>query len=113
VYGLAIADKPPDVCTRCQDLPSGEWLRFTGVLFQLLPNPLSFDAINSLELSASWYSKTRMAALQSDEGRTMIDSVVWAATIHQRDRHTDSHVAVANAAPTHFVGRQKWTSLFY
>jgi len=27
-------------------------------------------------------------------------------TIHQRDRHTDSHVAIANAAPTHCVGRQ-------
>jgi len=27
-------------------------------------------------------------------------------TIHQRDGHTDSHVAIANAAPTHCVGRQ-------
>jgi len=28
-------------------------------------------------------------------------------TIHQRDRHTDSHVAITNAAQTHCVGRQK------
>jgi len=27
--------------------------------------------------------------------------------IHQRDRHTDSYVAVASAAPTHCVERQK------
>jgi len=27
-------------------------------------------------------------------------------TIHQRGRHTDSHVAIANAAPTHCIGRQ-------
>jgi len=37
----------------------------------------------------------------------MIDSVVWAQYINVTDRHTDSHVAVANAAPTHCVGRQK------
>jgi len=36
-------------------------------------------------------------------GRMMIDSIVWA----QRDRHTDSHVAIANAAPAHCVGRRK------
>jgi len=28
-------------------------------------------------------------------------------TMHLRDRHTDSHVAIANAAPTHCVRRQK------
>jgi len=27
-------------------------------------------------------------------------------TIHQRDRHTDSHVAMVTAAPTHCVGQQ-------
>jgi len=33
-----------------------------------------------------------MAGLQSDEGRMMIGA------IHQRDRHTDSHVAIVNAS---------------
>jgi len=56
-----------------------------------------------------------MDGLQSGEGRMMIDSVVW-GTIHQRNSHTrqfvtdtqtDSHVAVAIAAPTHCVGRAK------
>jgi len=38
----------------------------------------------------------------------IIDSVVWAdATDIHRDGHTDSHVAVANAAPTHCVERRK------
>jgi len=39
-----------------------------------------------------WYGKTRMAGLQSGEGRMMIDSVVMGTT-HQRDTHTDSHTA--------------------
>jgi len=60
-----------------------------------------------------WCGKTRMAGLQSGEGRMMIDSVVWARYINvtdtqtdtQRDTHTDSHVAIANVAPTHCVGR--------
>jgi len=42
-----------------------------------------------------------MAGLQSGEGRMMIDSVIWA-----RDRQTDSHVAIANAAPMYCVGLQ-------
>jgi len=37
----------------------------------------------------------------------MIESVVWAQYINVTDRHTDSHVAIANAAPTDCVGRQK------
>jgi len=48
-----------------------------------------------------------MAGLQSGEGRMMIDSVVWAQYINVTDKHTDSHVTPANAAPTHCVGRQK------
>jgi len=47
-----------------------------------------------------WYGETRMAGLQSGEGRMMIDSVVWAQYVNVTDRHTDSHVAIANAAPT-------------
>jgi len=31
----------------------------------------------------------------------MIDSVVWAQYINVTDRHADSHVTVANAAPMH------------
>jgi len=52
------------------------------------------------------YRKTRMAGLQSGEGRTMIDSVVWPQYINVQ---TDSHVAIANAAPRHCVERQKST----
>jgi len=41
----------------------------------------------------------------------MIDSFAWAQCINvtdtQTDRQTDSHVAIANAAPMHCVGRQK------
>jgi len=46
-----------------------------------------------------WYGKTRMAGLQSGEGRMMIDSRRLGTT-HQCDRHTDSHVATAIAALT-------------
>jgi len=49
-----------------------------------------------------------MAGLQLGEGRTMIDSVVWA----QRDRHTDSHVANENAALRTGVGQQERCSFF-
>jgi len=35
----------------------------------------------------------------------MIDSVVWAQYINVSDTHTDSHVAIVNAAPTHCVGQ--------
>jgi len=45
--------------------------------------------------------KTRMAGLQSVEGRVTIDSVVWAQYINVTNRHTDSHVATANAASAH------------
>jgi len=38
----------------------------------------------------------------------MTDLVVWAQYINV----TDSHVAIANAAPTHCVGRQKRQILF-
>jgi len=35
-----------------------------------------------------WYEKTRMAGLQSGEGRMMIDSVVWAQYVNVTDRQT-------------------------
>jgi len=48
-----------------------------------------------------------MAGLQSGEGRMMIDLVVWAQYINVTDTETDSHVATANAAPTHSIGRHE------
>jgi len=47
-----------------------------------------------------------MAGLQCGEGRTVIDSVVWAQYINVTDRHTDSHVAMEIAALIHCVERQ-------
>jgi len=53
-----------------------------------------------------------MAALQSGEGRMMIDLVVWPQYINVTDTqthshsHTDSHVAIAISALTHCVGRE-------
>jgi len=35
-----------------------------------------------------WYGKTRMARLQSGEGRVIIDSVVWAQHINVIDTQT-------------------------
>jgi len=79
----------------CQELPSGESLRFIGRIFRHCP----FDALNEGILSSYlvhiWYRKTRMAELQSGEGRMMIDPVVWAQYITWQ---THSHVAIANAA---------------
>jgi len=47
-----------------------------------------------------------MAGLQSGEGRMTIDSVVWVQYINVT-KHTHSHVAIAIAALTHCVRRQK------
>jgi len=120
----AIADKPPDACVCrcsmlcCQKLPSDKWhnwLQFIGRIFRLLLTPLPFDAsVTGIPSSCwvhIWYGKTRMPGLQSGKGRMMIDSVVWAQYINvtdtETDRQIDSHVAIANAAPTHCVGQQK------
>jgi len=46
--------------------------------------------------------QTKIAGLEPGEGRTTIDSVVWAQYINVSDRQTDSHVAIANAALTRF-----------
>jgi len=40
-----------------------------------------------------------MAGIQSGEGRTMIDSVVWAQYINVTNRH----ILTATAAPTHCI----------
>jgi len=52
-----------------------------------------------------WCGKTRMAGLKYGGGRMTIDSGVWAQYINVTDTQTDSHVAIANAVPTHCVGR--------
>jgi len=78
----------------CQELRSGECLRFIGRIFRLLLTLIPFDAfseVDFLELSGSYlvaYKKTRMAGLQSGEGRMMIDSVVWAQYINVTDTQT-------------------------
>jgi len=53
-----------------------------------------------------WYWKTRMAGLQSSEGRTMIDSVAWVQCINLTDTQLHSHVAMAIAALTHCALQQ-------
>jgi len=54
--------------------------------------PLPFDALNEGDPSSYQvrigYEKTRMAGLQSGEGRGMIDSVVWAQYINVTDTQT-------------------------
>jgi len=70
----------------CQELPSGEWLRFIDLIFQLLPTllPPSRCQVHIR------YGKTRTAGLQSGERRTIINSVAW-AQYTKHDIHTDSH----------------------
>jgi len=55
-----------------------------------------------------YYGETRMAGLQSGEGRLVIDSVVWAQYSNLTDRHTDSHVAIANAVLRTASGENGW-----
>jgi len=84
------------------------WRDFPTWISRLVPTPLPFNALNegipSSYLILISHGITRMAGLQFGEGRMMIDSVVWTQSVHQRDRHTDrqtdSHVAIANVAPT-------------
>jgi len=74
-----------------------EWLLLASVSqFYLLLSHLTplIKGIPSNYRVHIWFGKTRMAGLQSGEGRTMIDSVVWAQYINVTDRHTDSHVAI-------------------
>jgi len=48
---------------------------------------IPFDALSSY-LAHIWCEKTRMAGLQSEESRMMIDSVVWAQYINVTDTQT-------------------------
>jgi len=70
----------------CQKLPFSKWLQFIGRIFRLLPIIFPFVALSEGIPSSYrvyiWYGKTRMAALQSGEDHTMIDSVVWAQYIN-------------------------------
>jgi len=89
-------------------LPSGEWLIYWPSLPDLYLYTLPFDAINK-GITSSYigfiFGTVKLIYNQV--------KVAWWSTQsfghkHQRDRHTDSHVARANAAPTHCVLRQKW-----
>jgi len=74
-------------------------------LFHLMPSMRGIPRAYRVHI---WYGKTRTAGLQSGEGPMMIDSVVWAQYINVTEwhtainvtRHRDSHIAIANAAPT-------------
>jgi len=72
-------------------LPSGKRLRFIGLIFQLLPTPRPYDALDEGDSSSYrvhiWYGKTRIAGLQSGVGCIMIDSVIWTQYIYMWDTH--------------------------
>jgi len=71
--------------------------------FLTLPTSLPFDAY-SYRVHI-WYGKTRMAGLQSDEGRMIIDSVIWAQHIIMTD--AQSAMSPQQMPCPHCVGRQK------
>jgi len=72
-------------------------LKRTSIADMLTVTTLSMRGISSSCRVHIWYDRTRMAELQSCEGRMMIDSVVWVQYINVTDTHThtDSHVAIA------------------
>jgi len=84
-------------------------------LSDLYPPPLPSNALNErdpLDPRTIGFifgvGKTRMAGLQSGEGRLMIDSVVWTQYINVTDRHTDRQTDTSpNDVSTHCVGRQE------
>jgi len=75
-------------------------------LSHLLPSVRGIPSCYRVDI---WYEKTRIAGLQSGEGRMMIDSVIWAPyiSVTVTDWQTDSHVTIPNAVPMHCIGRQK------
>jgi len=87
--------------TNCPTLPpSGEWLRFIGK-FSDIYLPLSH-----LTPSTRWMPSSCRGHIWLSYN-LVIDGLSRLGTIHQRGRHTDRHVAVANAAPTHCDWQQK------
>jgi len=93
----------------CQELPSGTGLRSIGQIFRLLLTHLLFDAFVPLELSGLCLVLENWNGWATIWWRSHDDRLSRLGTIHQRDRHTDSHVVIANAALTHCVGLQKPT----
>jgi len=92
-----IADKPPDAklvrtdvpCCAAKSCPlvvnDGDLLAGFSNFTTLSHLTLSVRGISSSCRVRIWCGKTRMAGLLSDEGGTMIDSVVWAQYINVRD----------------------------
>jgi len=78
----------------------------------------TFDALNEghlLELSGSYLVwETRMAGLQSGEGRMMIDSVVWTQHINMTDTQRATHPRRdSNSRPDVLrFGGKKWSSAY-
>jgi len=75
----------------CQELPCGEWLLllagFCDYGLSLTHLTSSMSGIPSSYRVHILCGKTRMAGLQSGEGRRMIDSVVWTQYINVTDTH--------------------------
>jgi len=63
------------------------WPDFPTFTHPLLSYDLSEGIPSSYRVNI-WRGKTRMVGLQSGEGRTMIDSVVWAQYINVTDTQT-------------------------
>jgi len=57
--------------------------------------PLPSDALSERDPSSYWFYLVRIAGLQSREGRTMIDTVVWAQYISATDTQTDRQPATS------------------
>jgi len=91
----AIADKPPDVCARHAVLSRAARWWMAAIFWPDFPtfiSSLPFGSPNEGDPSSYqvhiWHEKTRMAGLQSGEGRMLIDSVVWAQCIYVTDTQT-------------------------
>jgi len=100
----------PMLC--CQELPSGEWLRFFAGISWHLPTPLSFDAVSErdpLELLGS-YLVWELGKLEW-LGYNLVKFAWWSTQSFGHNTHTDTQtnrlVVIANAAPTQCAGRQK------
>jgi len=104
-----VADMPPHTYTNVFARRRQAFITYSQHL-----TPSNYQAWKSV-----WCRKSRMAELQSCEGRIMIDSVVWAQyfnvtdtqTATSRDRHTDSHVTwQTHRQPRHVTDTQTATS---
>jgi len=66
-----------------------------AVFSDIYLTPLAFDALDDGDPLELYGLLLVMARLQPGEGRMMIDLVVWAQSIHQRDKHTDTQTATS------------------